>query len=83
MARAKHSAIQAGQWFQQNRTVWEVMELKSLNDIPHVRIMKVSNTNECKLISASALRDGYVLAPDQGPKPSRPETDVKLSPFPF
>ena len=64
MARAAHSAIQAGQWFQQNRTVWEVVDLKPLNGIPHVQIMKVTDTSERKLISASALRDGYDLLPE-------------------
>ena len=68
MARDAHSGIQPGQWFQKNRTVWEVVEFKSFNDIPHVQIMKVNDTSERKLISASTLRDSYVLAPEQGSK---------------
>ena len=68
MAGAAHSGIQPGQWFQQNRTVWEVVEFKSFNDIPHVQIMMVNDTSERKLISASTLRDRYVLAPEQGSK---------------
>ena len=80
MAHDAHSGIQPGQWFQQNRTMWEVVDLKSLNEIPHVRIMKVSDTNERKLISASALRDDYVLALEHEQKPSRPGTAVKRIP---
>ena len=68
MAGTAQSGIQPGQWFQQNRTVWEVVEFKSFNDIPHVKIMKVNDTSERKLISASTLRDSYVLAPEQGSK---------------
>ena len=75
-----HFDIQAGQWFQQSRTVWEVVECKSLNDIPHVQISKVGDPTERKLISASALRDGYVLAPVHEQKPSRPGTAVKRIP---
>ena len=63
-AGAAHSGIQPGQWFQQNRTVWEVVEFKSFNDIPHVQIMKVNDPTELKLISVSTLRDGYELAPE-------------------
>jgi hypothetical protein len=65
MARDAHSGLQPGQWFQQDRTVWEVVNFKSFNDIPHVQIMKVSDTSERKLISACTLRDGYVPAPKQ------------------
>ncbi len=64
MARDAHSDIQPGQWFQQNRTVWEVVEFKSFNDIPHVQIMKVNDTSERKLISVRTLRDDYDLAPE-------------------
>ena len=63
MASEAHSDIQPGQRFQQNRTLWEVVEFKSLHEIPHVRIMQVGDTNERKLISVSALRHSYNLAP--------------------
>ncbi len=68
MAGTARPGIQPGQWFQKNRTVWEVVEFKSFNNIPHVQIMKVNDTSERKLISASTLRDSYVLAPEQGSK---------------
>ena len=63
MARNAHSDIQPGQWFKQDRTVWEVVAFKSVNDIPHAQIMKISDTSERKLISVSTLRDSYDLAP--------------------
>ncbi len=64
MAGTAQSGIQPGQWFQQNRIVWEVVRFKSFNDIPHVQIMKVDDPTELKLISVSTLRDGYELAPE-------------------
>jgi hypothetical protein len=68
MAGAAQSGIQPGQWFQQNRVVWEVVDFKSFNDIPHVQIMKVGDPTERKLISASSLRDGYDLLPENEPE---------------
>ncbi len=35
------------------------MELCSLNGIPHVRIVRVGDPNELKLISVSALLERY------------------------
>ena len=70
MAGAADSGIQPGQWFQQNRIVWEVVGFKSFNDIPHVQIMKVDDPAERKLISVGTLRDRYVLAPEPGSKMS-------------
>ncbi len=63
MALDTHSDLQPGQWFQQNRIVWEVMDFTSANGIPHVHISKVDDPTEHKLISVSTLRDGFDLAP--------------------
>ncbi len=40
-------------------SAWEVVELCSLNGIPHVRIVRVSDPNELKLISVSAFLERY------------------------
>jgi hypothetical protein len=61
MARDAHSDVQLGQWFQQNRISWEVMDLTFANGIPHVQISKVGNPTECKLISVTTLHDEYDL----------------------
>ena len=64
MARDAHSDVQVGQWFQQNRISWEVMDLTFANGIPHVQISKVGNPTECKLISVTTLHDKYDLLPE-------------------
>ncbi len=64
MARDAHSGVRVGQWFQQNRIVWEVDQFASFNGIPHVQIMKVDDATEHKLISVRTLRDDYDLAPE-------------------
>ncbi len=63
MARDAQSDIQPGQRFKQNGIAWEVVDFTSCNGIPHVRIMKVGDPTERKLISVRTLRDGYDLAP--------------------
>ncbi len=68
MAGAADSGIQPGQWFQQNRIVWEVDQFASFNGIPHVRISQVRDHTERKLISVRTFRDSYKLAPEQGSK---------------
>ena len=64
MARDAHSDIQPGQCFKQSGIAWEVVDFSPVNNIPHVQIMKVGDPTERKLISVSALRDGYDLAPE-------------------
>ena len=64
MARDAHSGVQVGQWFQQNRIAWEVMDLTSANSIPHVQISMVGNPTECKLISVTTLHEGYDPLPE-------------------
>ena len=59
MARRGQFNVQPGQRFQSNSAVWEIMEVRSANEIPHVRIVKVSDPSEHKLISVSALLEGY------------------------
>ena len=63
MANDVHSDVQIGQCFQQNHVVWEVVDFKSLNNLPHVKIMKVGDPYECKLIALRALRDDFDPAP--------------------
>ena len=64
MALDAHSDIQPGQCFKQSGIAWEVVDFSPVNNIPHVQIMKVGDPTERKLISVSALRDGYDLAPE-------------------
>ena len=64
MARDAHSGVRVGQWFQQNRIVWEVMKFTSVHGIPHVQIMKVDDPTEHKLISVRTLRADYDLVPE-------------------
>ncbi len=62
MARNVRSDVEPGQRFNQNGVAWEVVELCSLNDIPHVRIVRVGDPTELKLISVSALLERYDFA---------------------
>ena len=64
MAGAADFGIQPGQWFQQNRIVWEVDQFASFNGIPHVRISQVRDHTERKLISVGSLRADYDLVPE-------------------
>ncbi len=59
MARDVRSDVESGQRFKHNGVAWEVVELCSLNGIPHVRIVRVSDPNELKLISVSAFLERY------------------------
>ena len=59
MARDVRSDVELGQRFKHNGVAWEVVELCSLNGIPHVRIVRVSDPNELKLISVSAFLARY------------------------
>ncbi len=59
MARDVRSDVEPGQRFKQNGVEWEAVELCSLNGIPHVRIVRVSDPNELKLISVSAFLERY------------------------
>jgi hypothetical protein len=51
--------VEPGQRFKQNGVAWEAVELCSLNAIPHVRIVRVGDPNDLKLISVSALLERY------------------------
>ena len=62
MARNVRSDVEPGQRFKQNGVAWEVVELRSLNGIPHVRIVRVGHPTELKLISVSALLERYDFA---------------------
>ncbi len=62
MARNVRSDVEPGQHFKQNGVAWEAVELCSLNGIPHVRIVRVGDPNELKLISVSALLERYDFA---------------------
>ena len=62
MARNARSDVEPGQRFKHNGVAWEVVELCSLNGIPHVRIVRVSDPNELKLISVSAFLERYDFA---------------------
>ena len=62
MARNVRSDVEPGPRFKQNGVAWEAVELCSLNAIPHVRIVRVGDPNELKLISVSALIERYDLA---------------------
>ena len=59
MACNVRSDVEPGQHFKHNGVSWEVVELRSLNGIPHVRIVRVGDPNELKLISVSALLERY------------------------
>ena len=62
MARNVRSDVEPGQRFKHNGVAWEVVELRSLNGIPHIRIVRVGDPNELKLISVSALLERYDFA---------------------
>ncbi len=62
MARNVRSDVEPGQRFKQNGVEWEVVELWSLSGIPHVRIVRVGDPTELKLISVSAFLERYDLA---------------------
>ncbi len=64
MARNVRSGVEPGQHFKQNGVAWEAVELCSLNGIPHVRIVRVDDPTELKLISLSALLERYDFAPE-------------------
>jgi hypothetical protein len=64
MARRERSNVQPGQRFQSNNVVWEIAKVRSFNEIPHVRIVKVGDPTENKLISVSALLEGYDFVPE-------------------
>ena len=59
MTRNVRSDVEPGQRFKQNGVAWEAVELRSLNGIPHVRIVRVGDPNELKLIAVSALLERY------------------------
>ncbi len=56
------SDVEPGQRFKYSGVAWEVVELCSLSGIPHVRIVRVGDPNELKLISVSALIERYDFA---------------------
>ena len=62
MARNVRSDVEPGQRFKYSGVAWEVVELCSLNGIPHVRIVRVGDPNELKLIAVSALLERYDFA---------------------
>ena len=62
MARNAHSDLQPGQLVKQGGIAWEVVDFSSVYDIPHVQISMVGDPTERKLISLSALLDGYDIA---------------------
>lgn len=64
MANQIHSDPPLGQKFLLNTHAWEVIDVKAVNGIPHVQIVKVGDPTERKLISVSALFDGYEVAAD-------------------
>ena len=59
MVRNARSDVEPGQRFKQNGVAWEAVELCSLNAIPHVRIVRVGDPNDLKLISVRALLERY------------------------
>ncbi len=61
MARDVRSDVEPGQRFKHNGVAWEVVELCSLSGIPHVRIVRVGDPTELKLISVSALLERYEI----------------------
>jgi hypothetical protein len=62
MAIGRRADVEPGQRFRQNGTVWEVVEVRSIHQIPHAKIVKSDDLTERKLISVSALLGGYELA---------------------
>lgn len=62
MEIGRRADVKPGQHFRQNSAVWEVVEIRSIHQIPHVEIVKVDDPTERKLISVSALLDGYETA---------------------
>lgn len=63
-----HFGIQPGQWFQQNRIVWEVDNCITVHGIPHAKLLKVGDRTESKLIAVRALYERYDFAPTNAPK---------------
>ncbi len=61
MARNVRSDVEPGQRFKHNGVAWEVVELRSLSGVPHVRIVRVGDPTELKLISVSALLERYEI----------------------
>ncbi len=62
MARNVRTDVEPGQRFKHNGVAWEAVELCSLTGIPHVRIVRVGDPTELKLISVSALLERYDFA---------------------
>ena len=62
MAIGRRADPEPGQHFRQNSTVWEVVEVRSIHQIPHVVITKVDDPTERKLISVAAMLDDYKLS---------------------
>ncbi len=59
MEIGRRADVKPGQHFRRNGAVWEVVEVRSIHQIPHVEIAKVDDPTERKLISVNALLDGY------------------------
>ncbi len=64
MAREVRSAVAPGQRFKQNSVTWEIEKLRSIDGIPHAKIVKIGDPTERKLISVRALLDGYDIVPE-------------------
>ncbi len=60
------SDVEPGQRFKYSGVAWEVVELCSLSGIPHVRIVRIGDPTELKLISVIALLERYDFAPESG-----------------
>ncbi len=69
MALSASTDPSPGQCFKRHSIVWEVVNISSLNNIPHVQIMQVQimqvgDPTERKLISVSSLCADYDLVPE-------------------
>ena len=59
MAQKNNPNILIGQRVSCKGIAWEVLEIKSLQNIPHVAVMQVGNPTERKLISVRALFEDF------------------------
>ena len=64
MALSASTDPSPGQCFKRHSIVWEVVNISSFNNIPHVQIMQVADHTERKLISVSTLHEGYDPLPE-------------------
>lgn len=55
-----------GQRFKWNSAVWEVVQVKPLNGLPHAKLVKVGDSTDRRTLAVSALLDSNDLVLVEG-----------------